>query len=153
MKTAIEKLVVAIGYPERVPDGALSFTFRVDGAEIHADESDGRIVLVCVLSGDESLLPMLVQYAAGRMLKEDAAVSFGLPGVSSPGPRFSSKAPELQPAAFLWQDASADADARLLRRLFESFLDSCDWWRARVDALRGGEASESDGGEMMMIRP
>ena len=150
MKTAIEKLIVAIGYPERVPDGALSFTFRVDGAEIYAEESDGRVVLTRVLSSDESILPMLAQYSAGRMLKEDAALSFGQPGISTLG----SRPAGIQPSTFLWQEAPASADARTLRRLFESFLDSCDWWSARIDALRDGEASApEDGGEVVMIRP
>lgn len=137
MKTAIERLADAVGYPERVPEGALSFTFRVDGAELRAEESDGRVVLTCLLTDAEALVPTLAQYAAGRMLKEEAVLSYGQPG----------------PSAFLWQEASAEADARGLLRLFESFANSCDWWRERVDALRGGGAQRSDGAEMMMIRP
>ena len=144
MNTAIERLAKAVGYPERVPGGALSFAFRVDGDEVLAEEEGGRVVLSRVLSGAAAVLPALAQYAAGRMLKEDAALSFGRPGLSS----F-----DREPSPFIWQDAPADADSGALCRLFESFLDSCDWWRARVEALLGGEASESGGGEMMMIRP
>lgn len=150
MKSAIERLAAAIGYPEKVPDGASSFTFRVDGAEIYGEESDGRVVLTRVLSSDDSILSMLAQYSAGRMVKEDAVLSFGLPGILTSD----SRPAGLQPSTFLWQEAPASADARTLRRLFESFLDSCDWWGARIDALRGGEATgPGDGGEMMMIRP
>ena len=153
MKKAIERLAEAIGYPERVPDGASSFTFRVDGAEILAEGADGRIVLSCVLTGDDSLLPTLAQYAAGRMLKEDAMFSFGQPGLSASSLPATAKAGDARSAAFIWQDAPADADVRGLRRLFESFLDSCDWWRNRTDVLRGGDVAEPDGGKMMMIRP
>lgn len=144
MKTAIERLAKAVGYPERVPDGALSFAFRVDGEEILAEEENGRVVLSRVLSDDAAVLQTLAQYAVGRMLKEDASLTFGRPGLS---------AFDLGSSSFIWQDAPADADSGALCRLFESFLDSCDWWRARVDALHGGAASESEGGEMMMIRP
>lgn len=107
------------------------FTFRVDGAEISAETADGRIVLSCPLTDDESLLPSLARYAGGRMLKEDATLSFGQPGLSSSGSGSS---------AFLWQDASADADAYALRRLFETFADSCDWWRARLEPRSGSDA-------------
>ena len=109
------------------------FTFRVDGAEISAETADGRIVLSCPLTDDESLLPSLARYAGGRMLREDATLSFGQPGLSSSGSGSS---------AFLWQDAPADADERTLLRLFESFADSCDWWRARVDEREADGAAE-----------
>ena len=147
MKTAIERLAAAIGYPERVPADATSFTFRVDGAEICAEESDGRVALACVLSDDESVLPALAQYAAGRMLREDATLSFGQPGLSSPGSRSASP----QPSAFLWQDAPADADASALHRLFETFANSCDWWRARLEPQSGDDGPSPF--PEVMIRP
>ena len=151
MKTATERLADSIGYPERVPDGALSFTLRVDGAEIYAEESDGRMTLTYVLSDDESLLPSLARYAAGRMLKEDATLSFGLPRLSASGFRPSTATPDLRPSTFLWQDAPADADVHALRRLFETFADSCDWWRARLEQ-RSGDDRPSPFPEVM-IRP
>ena len=132
---AIERLAKAIGYPDRVPDGVVSFVFRVDGAEIAAAEMDGRLVLSRLLSDDASLLPTLATYAAGRMLKEEAVLSYG------------------DGRAFIWQEASADADAHGLTRLFETFMDSCDWWWARIDALRGSGTSEASMPETVMIRP
>ena len=143
-KKAIERLVDAIGYPDRVPDGAQSFTLRADGAEILAEESSGRIVLSHRLTDDESRLPSLAAYAAGRMLREDATLSFGQPGLSVSG---------LPPAAFLWQDAPATAGAHDLLRLFETFMDSCDWWRERVEGQRASAAGPSDDSETMVIRP
>ena len=123
--------------------GSVPLTIRVDGAEVAVEEMDGRIVLSCELSDDETLLPTLAAYAAGRMLKENATLSYGSVGAG--------KTSESQ--AFLWQDLSADADAHGLLRLFETFMDSCDWWRARVDALRGSETAGSTVPDTMMIRP
>ena len=135
-QTAVERLAAAIGYPERVSSAFAPFTLRVDGAEIVADETNGSVVLSYALSGDESLLPTLAAYAAGRMLKENATLSYG------------------NSSAFLWQDAPADSDERGMVRLFETFMDSCDWWRDRVDALRGGGGSATAPvSEEMMIRP
>jgi hypothetical protein len=58
------------------------------------------------------------------MLREEATLAYGKGGV------------------FLWQDAPADADDRALVRLFETFADSCDWWRARVEERGKGDMVE-----------
>lgn len=134
-KNSVERLVAAIGYPERISGNGVSSVLRVDGMEVSAEEADRRIRLSYVLTDDEALLPTLATYAAGRMLKEEAALSYG------------------DGRAFLWQDAPADADARVMLRLFETFMDSCDWWRARVDALRGNAEVAVAVPETMMIRP
>ena len=94
------------------------------------EESAGRIVLSAAVTDDESMVPALAAYAAGRMLHEDATLAYGR----------TSKLPSS--TIFLWQDAPADADDRTLVRLFESFADSCDWWRARVDERGKGGAVE-----------
>lgn len=116
---------------------------RVDGKELLAEEYDGRIVLSRELTDDVSLLPALATYAAGRMLREDATLAYGR--------RAKVDGQDLRCSAFLWQDAPSDATARDMLRLFETFMDSCDWWQARMDSLGG-----RDGGslpEPMMIRP
>jgi len=82
--------------------------------EIVAEESSGRIRLVFRLTDDKALLPRLASFAAGRMLHEDAVLACQ------------------KNQAFLWQEAPADADERTLVRLFETFADSCDWWRTRL---------------------
>ena len=120
---APERLLAAIAYPERIPVADGPFTLRVDGKEILVEESAGRIVLSHVLTADDSMLPTLAAYAAGRVLREEAALAFGS-------------------NVFLWQDAAADADDRTLVRLFETFADSCDWWRARVDERGKVDAAE-----------
>ena len=113
--------------------------------EIVAEEADRRIRLSYVLADDEALLPTLAAYAAGRMLKEDATLAYGEVAVAAD--RSSGR------QAFIWQDAPADSDAHGMVRLFETFMDSCDWWRARVDALRGAEPVSAPASEEMMIRP
>ena len=140
-KKPVERLLAAIGYPERMSGGAVPFTLRVDGMEILAEEAaDGRVLLSYVLTDDESLLPTLASYAAGRMLREDAVLAYG-------------QVSGHQPSAFLWQDAPADADERGMVRLFETFMDSCDWWRDRVNALRAGGMEIPEGDRAMVIRP
>ena len=124
-------MATAIGYPETVSDGVRSFVFAVDGVEVKAEESDATLTLSCVLTGDESALPRLAGYAAGRMLKENATLSW-------------------DSGAILWQEADAHAGDRALARFFEDFMNSCDWWLARIDAEAAQGTSPDD---IMMIRP
>ena len=113
-------------------EGALLATLRVDGAEVTAAVTGERLVLSQRLTDDADKLPLLAGYAAGRMLREEAVLAYG------------------DGAAFLWQDVSARAGDQALVRLFESFMDSCDWWRARVEGAREKERAEFP---EMMIRP
>ena len=123
-KSTIKRLAEAIGYPEEVPDGVLSSAFMVDGAEIAARESGGRLLLESLLwratDGDDETIArvpaMLARYAAGRVLREEATLAWD---------------PNRE-AAVLWQDIPASAPAERLRRLFEVFTASCDWWAERV---------------------
>ena len=131
-KTVIERMAEAVGYPDKMPDGTLAAMLRVDGAEISAVATGDRIVLSQRLTEDADKLPALVGYAAGRMLREEAVLAYG------------------DGAAFLWQDAPANASDSALVRLFESFTDSCDWWRARVEGSREADRPEFP---EMMIRP
>ena len=121
---AIDSLLNAIGYPERAPDGAVSFTLQVDGGEIVATEAGNALRLVCRLTDDAAELPRLAGYAAGRFLREAATLACDRDG------------------AFLWQAADLGAEPDGGRRFFETFCDSCDWWRARLEANmdRGDDA-------------
>ena len=141
--SALGFFLKAAGYPERPPVGVVSFALSVDGMEIRAEEADGRIILSYVLSDSEAFLSRFAEYAAGRMLKEDAALSYGQPGFLPS---------ESSASVFLWQDAPVHSDARAFRRLFESFLDSCEWWRARADSLHGGDDAAT-GLDAMVILP
>ena len=124
MKTAVERLAEAIGYPEAVPGGTMAFAFTVDGAEIAARESGGRLLLERLLwqaadGGDETAARIpatLARYAAGRILREEATLAWD---------------PNRE-AAILWQDVPASAPTERLRLFFEVFAASCDWWAERV---------------------
>ena len=116
--TATARLARAIGYPEEIPPGARSFVFQVDGHAVEAAEESGRLRLACHLPrpGEEGDLVRLAGYATGRMLKEEAVFAWD---------------PEAE-TAMLWQDVPATAGDALLRRFFEVFMTSCDWWAARI---------------------
>ena len=134
-RTRLEYFLKSVGYPDWVPEGSSSFTMRVDGMEIVAKEANGRIVLSYALSGDSAILPTLCSYAAGRILREEAVLACD------------------RSSALLWQDVPSSSGAREMVRLFETFVDSCDWWRERVDALRSGAAVSGAPDDAMVIRP
>ena len=133
--TRLEHFLKSVGYPDRVSEGSSSFTMRVDGMEIVAKESNGRIILSYLLSGVSEIVPTLCSYASGRILREDAVLTCDKSSV------------------FLWQDAQTSFSEREMVRFFETFVDSCDWWRERVDALRGGATASSAPDDAMVIRP
>lgn len=133
---AIDRLLEAIDYPsgEVSPDGGGGVVLKVDDAEMRVREENGRLTLVCPLERpDEVRLAQLAGYAAGRLLKEDAALAWD---------------PE-RDELIVWQAVSATADAALMRRVFEVFALSCDWWRDRAGGVTSARAAIPE----MMIRP
>lgn len=138
LERAVERLARAIGYPDTPAEtGGGGWALLADGHAIVARERGGRVVLECALqpsnreattTGETPVPPKtaeppshiatLAEYAAGRMLKEEAALAWGESGL------------------FLWADAPADAPARELAAFFERFAASCDWWRERTDELQ-----------------
>ena len=132
---ALQRLADAIGYPDRIPADVATFILRVDEMEVVAEESGGRLVLTYRLTDSEELFARMAEFAVGRMLKEEATLS-------------------AEPAAgglFLWQDVDARASAHDLKRLFETFTDSCDWWRERVASIRNERPQF--GPDEMIMRP
>ena len=134
MPSPIDQFLTAIGYPERAPDGASSFSVLVDGGEVQVRAEPGRLLFSRALACGEEDLPRLASLAPGRMLREEAVLA------AEPGPGGS---------ALLWCDLPANASPAAMQRAFESFCDSCDWWLERV-----GELSEPEPEiPPMMIRP
>ena len=132
-ETAIRSLATAIGYPEEVNTASESFVFSVDGGRVEASVERGRLVLVRELASSGDIdLAQFAGYAAGRVLREEAVLAYD----------------PTDDRLILWQDMPADADAGLLRRFFEVFAASCDWWLARVDG-----ASPASPVPEMTIRP
>lgn len=130
----IHRLAEAIGYPDRIPSDVSTFTLRVDGLEVVAEEGMGRLFLKYNLTDSEDIFAKLAEFAAGRMLKEAATLS----------------AEPSHGGLFLWQDADVHASAHELMRLFETFTDSCDWWRERVESIRD-ERTQFGPDEMIML--
>ena len=117
MPSSLERFLTAIGYPERAPDGAVSFALLVDDGEVLVRAEGGRLLLSRVLSRDPAHLPRLAAMAPGRMLREEAVLA------AEPG---------RDGAVFLWRDLPEDASPAAMQRAFEAFCDSCDWWLDRV---------------------
>ena len=133
--TAFERLEAAIGYPtgETSPEGGV-LPLLVDGGRVEVRESGGRIVLSRTLGKfDDDGLKRLAGYAAGRILKEDAVLAW------DPG----------REELFLWQDAPSGASDSQLKRVFDVFCASCDWWLARA----GEENVSKERVPDTMIRP
>ena len=136
-ESAIVRLMEAIGYPDRIADGsASSCTFRVDDGEVLVEASpDGRLILKRRITSDGEAIVRLAEYAPGRMLRENAVLSVERGGDDA--------------AAFLWQETQAQAGTLALQRFFETFMDSWDWWHARVEE----EGTEAPVFPSVMIRP
>lgn len=116
--SAIDRLVKAVGYPsDEVSSDAGATVLAVDGRRIRVVDVRGRLVLSLALgSQSDEGLRQLAAYAAGRMLREEATLAW------EPDRR------EL----ILWQAVPATAGDELLRRVFEVFCASCDWWAERT---------------------
>jgi len=132
MMNGIERLCSAIGYPDRVQPGSDRFDMFVDGAKVTAVIDSGRLVLSRILANSDELgegeLLRLAGFAAGRVLKEEATLSWD---------------PTLD-ALILWQAVSEDGDSSHFRMFFDVFCASCDWWSARVSECgrQGGAIPE-----------
>ncbi len=132
--TSAERLAKAIGYPEDVSGEAI--TLQVDDGGVLVREEGGRLILERVLCRPEDgsgALARLAGFAAGRLLKEESALAWD--------PR--------ENAVILWQDMAANAADGVLKRVFEVFCTSCDWWVARVGETGGAPKSFPS----MMIMP
>ena len=132
---ALARLLKAIDYPDECPPDARAFTLTVDGGEMALSERNGRLTLQKVLRRPDGAavdLAALAGYATGRLLKEDAVLAWD----------------PTEMAPILWQDVPAEASETVLRRFFEVFATSCEWWMARL-----GEAQAAERIPEMMILP
>lgn len=130
---AIARLASAIGYPQAVPADSADFTFKVDDGDVRVLDLGGRMVLTREISRNADDLPGLAEYAAGRMLREEALLYWD--GRAE--------------AAVLAQEIDAAASPHAMRFSFEEFANSCDWWLARMAAAPVDSLSFPE----MVIRP
>ena len=126
-------LASAIDYPLGVPADAVEFVFKVDDGDVIAQDLERRLVLSREMSREEDDFPRLASYSAGRILREDAILYWD----------------ERRGAVMLAQEISASAAPHELKRFFETFADSCDWWLARTAA----EPIKTVSFPEMVIRP
>ena len=129
----ISKLASAIGYPEKVANGATVYAFCVDGWEICAEKIGNRIVLKRPLEVACDDLPLFASYAAGRLLREEAVLAWD------------DKAQQ----AVLWREIPPDAPPSAMKEAFEEFADSCEWWMQRVSDVHAPASVFPD----VLIRP
>ena len=129
----ISKLASAIGYPDKVADGLVVYTFRVDGWEIIAEKIGNRIVLKHYLDVTSDDLPLFASYAAGRLLREEAVLAWD----------------DNAQKAVLWREIPPNADLPMMKDAFEEFADSCEWWMQRVMEIDAPKSVFPD----VMIRP
>jgi hypothetical protein len=129
----ISKLAVAIGYPERVADNSSVYAFRVDGWEIIAEKSVGRLILKCYLGIGYDDLPEFASYVAGRLLREEAVLAWD----------------DKAQNAVLWREIPENANSAAMKEAFEEFADSCEWWMQRLSDIRAPENVFPD----ILIRP
>jgi hypothetical protein len=129
----ISKLAVAIGYPEEVADNSSVYAFRVDGWEIIAEKSVGRLILKCYLGIGYDDLPEFASYVAGRLLREEAVLAWD----------------DKAQNAVLWREIPENANSAAMKEAFEEFADSCEWWMQRLSDIRAPENVFPD----ILIRP
>lgn len=123
MSSAISILANAIGYPESIREDLQEVELAVDEGTVKVVNSAGRLRLERVLlkcePGNElheQVIVDLAGFAAGRILREDATIAWE-PDSST---------------VVLWQDVPASLPPEKLKRFFEVFMTSCDWWIDRV---------------------
>ena len=132
MVNLVQRLSELIGYPERVPEGALSFGFVVDGETVEARQSGGALLLVWRFP-EKAPVQRLAELAPGRILREEAVLAWDAQSKR----------------AILWQVSAKGADDRSLVATFQEFLDSRDWWMNAVEELTAPKPTLAD----LIIRP
>ncbi len=118
-KESLERMLKAISYPDRSGVDGARAVLVVDEEEIVVESKERILRFTAMLDVGEDEFGVLAGYVPGRIYKEEAVLAVGADG-----------------RAYLWQDVPAASDDGELRRSFEAFLASCDWWRARVDSGR-----------------
>lgn len=133
MENPLVRLAQSIGYPDAIDLKAVSHMFIVDGHEIDVSVDGDRLLMKSVLDVPEGELIRFAGFAAGRVLKEEATLSYD----------------PTDGRVFLWQAVKNDAGSGVMRAAFERFANSCDWWGARTEEIGKAEPEFPE----VMIRP
>lgn len=121
-----------IGYPERVPDGAVSFVFRVDDDPVEVKTRSGTLQFRWMFP-EGAPVERIAEFAVGRFLRDPAVVSWD----------------PFRERVVLWQRTPKGAVDAALAEAFRVFLGSCDWWKRCVKELMQPKATLAE----MVIYP
>lgn len=128
----MERFGDLIGYPERVPAGAVSFVFRVDGDPVEVRQKEGSLVFKWTFP-ENAPVERIAEFAAGRILRDQAVVSWD----------------PFRERVMLWQRTLKGADGAAQVAAFTAFLGACDWWKGCVAELVRPKATLAE----IVIRP
>ena len=134
----VRRCLAAIGYPaEEIPAVLASSRLTVDGLEFRIRSGVSGVRFEYSLgAADDAKLVRFGAYAAGRLAREDAVLAFD-PSANE---------------AFIWQGVPRIDDDGAIRRVFEEFAVSAEWWHDRL----APEAAPGAGGAErpeLVIRP
>lgn len=132
MKSLVERFGELIGYPERVPEGAVSFVFKVDDDPVEVRTKAGALLFKWMLP-ENAPVERIAEFAAGRILRDQAVVAWD----------------SFRERAMLWQRTRKGAGDAALVEAFRVFLGSCDWWKRCVAELVRPKATLAE----IVIRP
>ena len=132
MKGLVERFGELIGYPERVPEGAMSFVFRVDDDPVEVRQKDGTLVFKWTFP-ENAPVERIAEFAVGRFLRDRAVLAWDA----------------FRERAILWQRTRKGEGERAQAEAFRWFLGSCDWWKRCVAELVQPKARLAE----MVIRP
>lgn len=128
MTESIKALTQAIGYPDEVPVDCRDYTLSVDDFEVRAQVRNNRLLLSASVytpprdGSEDGFLAEVTTFVIGRILKEEAVLAWD-PDSDS---------------LMIWQEFPVDVGPNDLRRFFEVFTASFEWWRDRVREVRDG---------------
>ena len=132
MINLVQRMGELIGYPERVPEGAVSFVFRVDDDPVEVRQKDGALVFKWTFP-ENAPVERIAEFAAGRILRDRAVVAWD----------------PFRERAILWQRTRKGDGERALVEAFRVFLGACDWWKRCVAELVQPKATLAE----IVIRP
>ena len=128
----MERLGLLIGYPERVPEGAVSFVFRVDDDPVEVKARSGTLQFRWMFP-EGAPVASVAEYATGRFLRDPAVVSWD----------------PFRARVMLWLQTPRGVGDGEMVESFRVFLGSCDWWKRCVKEMVQPKAAMAE----IVIRP
>ena len=128
----VERLGELIGYPERMPKGAVSFLFRVDDDPVEVRAKAGTLLFRWTFP-ENAPVERLAEFAAGRILRDPSVLAWD----------------SVRERAILWRRTAKGAGDRELVQALQEFIGSRGWWKSCVAELTRPKVPLRD----LVIRP